>query len=173
MNVIASWLGRTYIALALLSVCSLAFAAPQIGQPAPALTVKQLDGHHVFDLTALRGKVVLVNFWATWCPPCRKEIPALDAFYRRYHARGLELIGLSADGSHDRGAVIKAARGFSYPAAMLSDASVNGFGAPLVLPVTYVVDSGGVIRAVLRPDQTPVTASTLANAVLPLLPKHD
>ena len=172
MNLLKSPFARACIALAMLSVSALALAAPRVGQPAPTLKVTELDGH-AFDLGALHGRVVLVNFWATWCPPCRTEIPALDAFYRSYHARGLELIGVSADSPHDRGAVVKAARGFSYPAAMLSDARVNGFGAPLVLPVTYVVDSSGVVRAVLRPDRTPVTASSLADAVVPLLSKQN
>src|ERR1700684_886482 len=75
---------------------SSAFAAMEVGQPAPSLVVQELDGQ-TFDLGAVRGKVVVVSFWATWCPPCRKEMPVLDALYRRYHGQGLEMIGLSAD----------------------------------------------------------------------------
>ena len=71
-------------------------AAPSMDQPAPALVVTQLDGQ-TFDLSKLRGKVVLVNYWATWCAPCRKEMPTLDTFYRRYHEQGLEMIGISID----------------------------------------------------------------------------
>ena len=84
----------------------LAFASVTVGNAAPALVVPELDGQ-TFDLSALRGKVVIVNFWATWCPPCRKEMPALDAFYRRYHGNGLEMIGVSADRPHDRSDVIQ------------------------------------------------------------------
>ena len=73
----------------------------EVGQPAPSLVVQELDGQ-TFDLSAVRGKVVVVSFWATWCPPCRAEMPVLDAFYRRYHGQGLEMIGLSADRPHDR-----------------------------------------------------------------------
>jgi len=64
-------------------------AAAELGQPAPALVVQELNGQ-TFDLATLRGKVVVINFWATWCPPCRQEMPALDEFYRRYPWRRLE-----------------------------------------------------------------------------------
>ena len=109
--------------------CLNASAAMEVGQPAPSLVVQELDGK-TFDLGAVRGKVVVVSFWATWCPPCRKEMPVLDALYRRYHSQGLEMIGLSADRPHDRSEVIKVMQSFSYPAAMLDDAKVNDFGEP-------------------------------------------
>ena len=73
----------------------------EIGQPAPALVAAGLDGHP-FDLAALRGKVVIVNFWASWCWPCRAEMPLLNRFYLEHRAQGLELIGLSVDDAHDR-----------------------------------------------------------------------
>jgi thiol-disulfide isomerase/thioredoxin len=71
------------VALAALTALD-AQAATELGQPAPALLVQELNGQ-TFDLAALRGKVVVINFWATWCPPCRQEMPTLDAFYRRHH----------------------------------------------------------------------------------------
>jgi cytochrome c biogenesis protein CcmG/thiol:disulfide interchange protein DsbE len=145
-------------------------AATDVGQSAPALVVPELDGP-VFDLSALRGKVVVVNFWATWCPPCREEMPALNAFYRQYRGLGLEMIGLSADRPRDRSDVSKVMQSFSYPAAMLDDAKTNGFGDPSALPVTYVVDAQGMVRARFTPDEKPVTGETLAAAVVPLLPQ--
>lgn len=150
---------------------ALAFASVTVGNAAPALVVPELDGK-AFDLTALRGKVVVVNFWATWCPPCRKEMPALDAFYRRYHGSGLEMIGVSADRPHDRSDVIKVMQSISYPVAIMDDATVNDFGAPDAIPMTVIVDSNGVVRAKFTPDQTPVTEKSLADAVLPLLPQN-
>src|SRR5579862_4339181 len=154
--------------LTLLSLGGRARAAADVGQAAPALVVQRFDGP-LFDLSRLRGKVVIVNFWATWCPPCRQEMPVLNAFYRRYHAQGLEMIGLSTNRSRERSDVRTLMQSFTYPAAMLSDAAVNGFGAPNLLPVTYIVDSAGVVRARLSPDETAITEHSLADAVLPLL----
>jgi cytochrome c biogenesis protein CcmG/thiol:disulfide interchange protein DsbE len=156
-------------ALALAAYGPLARAATDVGQTAPALVVPELDGQ-VFDLSALRGKVVVVNFWATWCPPCREEMPALDAFYRQYRGQGLVMIGVSADRPRDRSDVSKVMQSFSYPAAMLDDAKVNDFGTPNALPLTVVVDANGVVRAKLTPDQAPVSEKNLIAAVLPLLP---
>src|SRR5277367_5268408 len=102
-------------------------AAATVGQAAPALVVQELGSGQTFDLSTERGKVVIVNFWATWCPPCREEMPALDAFYNRYHGEGIELIGLSADRPHDEDDVRKAMQSLSYPVAMLNDAKENGF----------------------------------------------
>jgi len=146
-------------------------SAADIGAAAPPLVAKEFDGS-TFDLGALRGKVVVVNFWATWCPPCRQEMPALDAVYRRYHGRGLEIIGLTVAGTRarDRTEAVEAMRSVSYPGAMLRDAEVNGFGSPGALPVTYVVDGDGVVRARLTPDETPLTEDGLASLVSPLLP---
>ncbi len=144
-------------------------APPTIGQPAPQLLVPQLDGHD-FNLAKLHGKVVLVNVWATWCSPCRSEMPTLDSFYRRYHSRGLVLLGLSIDEAPDVAQVRQVMRRFSYPGALASAARVNGFGEPVAVPVTYVIDARGVIRAQLQAEgPSGVPEHALEEAVLPLL----
>ena len=159
------------IAALVLANAPRAYGNSELGQPAPALVIEELNGN-AFDLAAQRGKVTIVNFWATWCPPCRKEMPALDAFYRRYHAQGLEMIGLSADRPHDRTEVAKVMQSYTYPVAMLDDAKSDGFADPSALPVTYIVDAQGIIRAKFTPDENPVTEQSLAAAVLPLLPQR-
>lgn len=144
-------------------------APPVVGQPAPALVVPELDGRE-FNLAKLRGKVVLVNVWATWCSPCRSEMPTLNAFYLRYHARGLEVLGLSIDEAPDVAVVHKVMGQFSYPGALASAARADGFGQPIAVPVTYVIDAHGVIRAVLEAEgPSGVSRQALAQAVLPLL----
>ena len=146
-------------------------AATEVGQTAPPLIVRELDGQS-FDLSAQRGKVALIDFWATWCPPCRQEMPVLDAVYRRYRDQGLAVIGVSVDSSHDRSAVEKVMQAFTYPAAMMRDATANGFGTPSALPILYVVDAAGVVRAKLTPDKTPVTEDSLTDIVVRLLPRQ-
>ena len=140
-------------------------AAPEIGAAAPSLVVRTLDGR-TFDLAKLRGKVVLVHYWATWCAPCRKEMPTLDAFYRRHREQGLEIIGISIDFARDAEKMRKMAASQTYPTARSSDISDNGFGAPEGVPVTYVIDADGKVR-----DKFIAVPNKLLNdVVLPLLP---
>ncbi len=141
-----------------------AFAAPRVGQPAPAFVGQTVDGQ-TLDLSQLRGHVVVVNLWATWCPPCRAEMPMLDAYVLAHRDEGLQLVGLSADRHRDLGEVRKAMQGLHYPAALLADAKTNGFGSPRTLPVTYVIGPDGTIKAILVPTDTPLTAARLDAAV--------
>ena len=145
-------------------------ASPSVGQAAPALKVALLDGQP-FDLSALRGKVVIVNFWATWCPPCSAEMPQLDTFYKQYHLQGVEMIALSSEHSHARRDVRKTMEKYTFPAAMLCDAKANGFGDPDDLPDTYVIDTNGVIQAKFLAGKPQVTVKSLTDAVIPLLPQ--
>jgi peroxiredoxin len=145
-----------------------ALAEATIGETAPPLVVQDSAGHQ-FDLSAERGKVTIVNFWATWCPPCRAEIPALEAVFHRYHDQGLEMIGVSADRPHEKSDVTKMAQSFGYPAAMLDDAESNGFGSPTELPITFIVDRNGVLRDQFTPDKGTLTEKSLTAAIVPLL----
>lgn len=161
---------------ALASICGTALllapqavrAVPSVDRAAPPLVLATLAGS-TFDLAQHREHVVLVNFWASWCAPCRDEMPLLQRYLDRHGGEGLELIGVSIDRRGDRRDVEQAMKPFSYPAALADGAKSNGFGAPRALPMTYVVDRAGVLRAVLVPGQGGLTEAALDAAILPLL----
>jgi thiol-disulfide isomerase/thioredoxin len=144
-------------------------APPVVGQPAPLLHARTFSGE-VIDLATLRGKVVVLNFWASWCGPCRSEMPALDALSRDYRDRGVVVIGLSADDRHERKDALAAARGVSYLTGMLAEASTNGFGDPQVLPLTYIIGADGSLAAILAANRGPLSAAQLRAAVDARLP---
>lgn len=144
-------------------------ASVEVGKPAPALIAPELDGK-AFDLAALRGSVVIVNFWASWCAPCRAEMPLLNRFYLEHRAQGLQLVGVSVDEPGDRAAVERIMHPFSYPAVLAANAKTNGFGPPLAVPMTWIIDASGVVRARLISGNA-VTEAALSQAVVPLLPQ--
>ena len=164
--------GRQLAGILILCATGLASAAalagPAAGQTAPPLLVATIDGG-TFDLAAERGHVVLVNFWATWCPPCRHEMPVIDAFATRHRAEGLIVIGLSVDRRRDKREVIEVMRPFGYLAGLADGAKANGFGPPQALPMTYVIDAKGVLRSVIVPGRGELTDEMLEAAVAPLL----
>jgi len=118
---------------------------PTEGNPAPALQAKLIGGGK-FDLAAARGKVVVLNFWATWCEPCMEEMPALDAYYRAHRDAGLEVLGISLDSPRDLGKVRDAAKKVGFPVALNADAQASGYGRMWRVPLTFVVDRRGVLR---------------------------
>jgi peroxiredoxin len=84
-------------------VASLAWAAQTLSGPAPGFTLQSRDGEQV-SLASLKGKVVMVNFWATWCVPCRQEMPHLQALYERYNSLGFELLAVNVEKDNADGA---------------------------------------------------------------------
>jgi len=130
------------------------------------VVARTLDGS-LFNLAQERGKVVVINVWATWCAPCRLEMPALDAAYRRLHGRGLEMIGLSTDRASDRAKVAQVMAAFAYPAATADQTRAGGLTDTGAVPVTYVIDKTGVIRSIVRGG--PLSRSDLERIVTPLL----
>ncbi|HEY2105317.1 MAG TPA: TlpA disulfide reductase family protein, partial [Candidatus Binataceae bacterium] len=122
-------------------------------QPAPAkpqrkllsFTLTDLNGRRV-KLSAWRGHPLVVDFWATWCPPCRKEVPELNAIYRKYRARGLVVVGVSVDKVQGDG--VKSVRPFArefkvnYPILMADDALVEAMDLDNI-PTTLFIDRKG------------------------------
>ncbi|MFA5243179.1 MAG: TlpA disulfide reductase family protein [Sulfuricella sp.] len=116
-----------------------------LDQPVPALQVHLLDGS-VASMEHLRGKVVLVNFWATWCPYCRHEMPAMEAFYLDYRAQGFEILALSQDDDAATVADFMARENYHFPVAMGDASSAAAFGGVSRLPTSFVIDKRGVVR---------------------------
>lgn len=160
-------------ASALLLAVAFAQPAPADVEPKPVLSVMTLAGEEI-DLGRLRGEVVVLHFWATWCGPCIVEMPELEKFYSRYRSRGVEVIALSQDRTRDMNQVRDMMRQMrmTYPVAMLHSAHHNSLGDQNPLPITYVIDREGAIRARMRPDTQPLTELSLEKIVAPLLPEQ-
>ena len=111
----------------------------------PPWQVALPDGR-VLTSASLRGRVVLVNFWATWCPYCRKEKPVIDAYWKANRARGFEVIAISIDDSPEQIAAWAKKTGYAFIAAP-TNASVNdAFGAVSSVPTSFILDRDGHIR---------------------------
>jgi thiol-disulfide isomerase/thioredoxin len=115
------------------------------GEAAPPLEAKLLDGKS-FSLAAASGKVVVVNFWATWCEPCRAEMPALNTYLEKHKAEGLEILAISMDVPGDDSKVRDVMRSYGFDAALGREASFKGYGRIWRLPLTFVIDRQGVLR---------------------------
>ena len=119
------------------------------GKPAPDFSRSDLAGHQV-DLRNYRGKVVLLNFWATWCAPCQVELPQFEAWQREYAADGLQVITVSMDDQESP--VRRTARRLhlDFP-VLMGDAELGEtYGGVLGLPVTFLIDRHGRIAAQFR-----------------------
>jgi cytochrome c biogenesis protein CcmG, thiol:disulfide interchange protein DsbE len=147
------------------------------GDRAPDFTVTRSDGSTftLMDLTGkpvrladLRGKVVWINFWASWCPPCQAETPILRDTYTAYKARGLEVVGISVQETNAADVASYAARyGLGYTIAADLSADIFRRYGVYALPTQYFVDGNGIIRSVIQGPMDMTTAAQQVEALLP------
>lgn len=112
--------------------------------PAPDFTLIDINGHPL-QLSDYKGKVVLLDFWATWCAPCRSEIPKFIAWQKQYGPQGLQVIGLSMDDDSKPVPAFMQQFGIDYPVAMGDAKLADQYGGVLGLPVTFVIGRDGQI----------------------------
>lgn len=115
---------------------------------APSFTLKDLDGNEV-SLEDYKGKKILLNFWASWCPPCRAEMPDMQSFYQKYKDKGYTVIAVNMAGteknSQDAPAFIEKHK-LTFPVLLDEKGSIGALYNVISLPTSYFIDSDGVIR---------------------------
>jgi cytochrome c biogenesis protein CcmG, thiol:disulfide interchange protein DsbE len=141
----------------------------RVGQPAPPAVLVTLDGERVAT-SDLTGHVIILTFWATWCGPCRQELPMLSAYAAQHADAGLTVLGFSLDAPEDVSKVRAAARSLHFPVGLLADSSLPGYGRIWRIPVNFTIDrSGRLIDDGWKDTQTTWTPERLESIVTPLL----
>lgn len=155
---------RNLLVLLLLAATA-AWAVPELDQPTPALKGVLFSGKP-FDLKEMRGKVVLVNFYSSYCSFCAYEIGNLETFYERHHDHGFEVLVVGVDALEDRHRVERMVGLYGLQGVMADDLSESGFERRYPTPTAFVIDRDGVLRSKTWGSKTP---HYFAKYVLPLL----
>jgi peroxiredoxin len=128
-----------------------------VGKIAPEISLMDKDGNTV-TLSSLKGKVVLIDFWASWCGPCKAILPSVVKLYNKYKAQGLVVVGISVD--TDRDAWLRTAKAYKLPYTLLNDpgsTTTNSYGV-YAIPTCFLIDKTGTIIAV-DSDARPLSLS--------------
>ena len=134
--------GLGFVAAGDLLAPSVRAAVLAIGHVAPPLVLNALDGQSIATRDLL-GQVVILAFWATWCGPCREELPTLSAYAARHAQQGLRVLGFSLDGPENLQKVREAAARLSFPVGLLGSPWAGGYGRIWRIPVSFVIDRAG------------------------------
>jgi peroxiredoxin len=140
---------RHLIALAMLAAASAAKAKAAPNAPAPDFTLRQIDGPNL-RLGEQRGRVVMVNFWATWCGPCRVELPHLDKLHAKYRNSGFMLLGVNIDDDPNTAKALAAKMGLKFPVLFDSEKKVVAAYDLNAMPATVLIDRDGKVRHLHR-----------------------
>ncbi len=135
------------VAMAVAAVAACAAPAEKTpAGPAPDFSIKDLQGR-VLSLADYKGKVLVINFWATWCPPCRREIPDFIEAYKELNSEGLEIVGVSVDELTPAELADWAKKmGINYPVAMATKKIIEDYKPGDYIPATIIIDRQGLIR---------------------------
>ena len=138
-----------------------------LGETAPAPVMPDLDGGGEASLADYRGSWVLVNFWASWCVPCREEAPALEQFQRRHEGEDFTVLGIDTRDLSGDGRAFAEKYGLSYPQLRDGDGSVSHDFGTTGVPENFLIDPRGKLRLHVS---GPVTSDSLREIVAPMLP---
>jgi peroxiredoxin len=133
------------LAIALMAVTGAQSQAVTLQEQAPDFTLKSLEGSNL-RLEEYRGQVVLINFWASWCGPCRQEMPLLDRLHNRYEDTGFAVLGVNVEGEAKPAQEIVDKTNVTFPVLIDKDQKVSEMYNLEAMPSTVVVDRDGVIR---------------------------
>ena len=128
-----------------LLITSFAYATVKVADEAPDFTLKTLEGPNL-RLEEYRGQVVLLNFWASWCGPCRQEMPILDRLHQRYEDTGFAVLGVNVEGETAPAQKIVDKTNVTFPVLIDEGQSVSELYDLEAMPSTVVIDRDGVVR---------------------------
>lgn len=153
--------------LCVLSSCS-AFAELEVNQAAPELKGVLVDGKP-FSLFSNKGKVVLVNFWASWCEPCREEMPAIENYLKKNKNKGFEVLAISMDKPSDMDQAKQIMRNYTFLFAEKKQMDYSGYGRIWRIPSSFIIDKQGILRKDGLTGDPKVDTKLLEEIVTPLL----
>lgn len=137
------------------------------GGPAPNFILSTLQGSHV-ELSQLKGKGVLLNFWGTWCPPCRAEMPNIEKAYQQYKNKGLAVVAVNIGESEVPVTSFKNQYKVTFPIAMDRKKEITQLYGIDPIPTTYFIDKNGLVRNIVIGG--PMSEQTIADNIKQILP---
>ncbi len=140
--------------------------SPLLGKPAPPFSLASLDGDASVSSEQFAGHIVVVNFWASWCVPCRKEAPILESFWERWASQGVVLVGILYGDTPTNGRDFRDEFGLTYPQADDRDGRTSIDYGVRGVPETFVISPGGLVMARIIGAVGPTTLDDVVSRVL-------